>query len=734
LKNSTSILVGHTETLFAIVEPDNATNKNVTWSSTNTAIASVATDGVVTAVSAGEALIYVATKDGGHQAMCTVTVSPKEIPLTGVSLNKASTILVVGESEELIAEITPSNATNQNITWSSSNTTVAEVSEAGVVTAKNAGTANITVTTDDGNKTASCNVTVNKTPGAAVSAPTGASLVTSNSITINAVAAPGNGQTVEYAINTTNTAPSSGWQDSTTFTGLNWNTTYYIFARSKENTNYNAGTPSASLRVINAEWARTVSTGNDVSSFKSVAVDSSGNIYAAGSQSGTGVYTYGTGVTARGYSTYPNVVLVKYNSGGTAQWAKTVSTGNDDSFFSSVAVDSSGNIYTAGYQKGTGVYTYGTGVTARGSSTNGNVVLVKYNSGGTAQWAKTVSTGDDQSLFTSVAVDASGNIYTAGYQKGTGVYTYGTGVTAQGSAYNNNVDSSSGSNVVLVKYDSSGTAQWARTVSTGNDPSRFSSVAVDSSGNIYAAGSQRGTGVYTYGTGVTARGYSTYANVVLVKYNSGGTAQWAKTVVSTGNDVSSFSSVAVDSSGNIYAAGSQGGTGVYTYGTGVTAQGSSTNINNVVLVKYNSSGTAQWAKTVVSTGNDLSGFCSVAVDSSGNIYAAGYQGGTGVFTYGPGVTAQGSSQTTLLSGNALLVIYNSNGTAQWAKTVSTGNNASPFSSVAVDGSGNIYTAGSQVGSDIYTYGPGVTAQGSNSNSSGTSALAGLGNAVLVKYR
>jgi hypothetical protein len=92
-------------------------------------------------------------------------------------------------------------------------------------------------------------LTINKAAGAAVSAPTLNGTPTLNSITINAIAAPGNGQTVEYAINTSNTAPTTEWQPDTTFNGLNIGTTYYIFARSASNDTYNTGTASGRLSV-----------------------------------------------------------------------------------------------------------------------------------------------------------------------------------------------------------------------------------------------------------------------------------------------------------------------------------------------------------------------------------------------------------------------------------------------------------------------------------------------------
>jgi len=92
-------------------------------------------------------------------------------------------------------------------------------------------------------------ITITKAAGTAVNAPTGTLSVTGTSITVNAVIAPTNGQTIEYARNTTNSAPSSGWQTDTTFTGLSGSTTYYIFARSAQNSNYETGAASGSLTV-----------------------------------------------------------------------------------------------------------------------------------------------------------------------------------------------------------------------------------------------------------------------------------------------------------------------------------------------------------------------------------------------------------------------------------------------------------------------------------------------------
>ena len=158
-KTSLELTEGGTDTLTATITPNNATNKNVTWSTSNASIATV-NNGEVTAVSAGTATIT-ATADG-KSATCTVTVTAATVPVTGVTMNKTSTSLYVGDTETLTATVAPDNATNKAVTWTSSDSAVATVDQNGVVTAVAHGTATITVTTEDGNYTATCTVTVSR--------------------------------------------------------------------------------------------------------------------------------------------------------------------------------------------------------------------------------------------------------------------------------------------------------------------------------------------------------------------------------------------------------------------------------------------------------------------------------------------------------------------------------------------------------------------------------------------
>ena len=172
-KSELSLLTGNTGALTATVMPADATDKSVTWTSSDESIATVSNVGLVRGAKAGKATITVTTKDGGKTASCAVTVTDPVIRVTAVSLNKTSTELTEGGSETLAATVAPANATDKTISWTSSNTAVATVSADGKVQAVKAGTAVITVTTTDGRKTAACTVTVKaeSTPSGNTPAP-----------------------------------------------------------------------------------------------------------------------------------------------------------------------------------------------------------------------------------------------------------------------------------------------------------------------------------------------------------------------------------------------------------------------------------------------------------------------------------------------------------------------------------------------------------------------------------
>ncbi len=177
-----NLQTGTTQQLTATISPANATNQNVSWSSSSTAVCTVNASGLVSAVGAGNAVVTVTTQDGNKTATCNVAVTVQTIPVTGVSVSPVTATIGIGGTQQLTATVAPSNATNKNISWSSGNTAVATVSNSGLVTGAAAGTAIITVTTQDGNKTATSTITVAASQGSLTGA------VVSGTATVNLTA------------------------------------------------------------------------------------------------------------------------------------------------------------------------------------------------------------------------------------------------------------------------------------------------------------------------------------------------------------------------------------------------------------------------------------------------------------------------------------------------------------------------------------------------------------------
>ena len=152
-----NLIVGGSATLKATVNPDNATNRDVTWSTSNDKIATVE-NGVVKGVAPGTATITATA--GGMTATCKVTVALAVVPVESISLDQTQLKLYVGDHMTLKATVAPSNATDKAVTWKSDDETVATVDN-GTVTAVGEGEATIKATTNNG-KTASCTVTVTR--------------------------------------------------------------------------------------------------------------------------------------------------------------------------------------------------------------------------------------------------------------------------------------------------------------------------------------------------------------------------------------------------------------------------------------------------------------------------------------------------------------------------------------------------------------------------------------------
>jgi hypothetical protein len=313
-------------------------------------------------------------------------------------------------------------------------------------------------------------------------------------------------------------------------------------------------------------------------------------------------------------------------------WTQLLGTSSDEGA-ECVAVDAGGAVYVAGYTKG--------GLDNNTNSGGSDLFLVKYDTSGARQWTQQLGTSGDDAAK-GVAVDPSGNIYVAGYTKG-------------GLDGNTN---SGGSDLFLVKYDSSGARQWTQQLGTSGDDVA-EGVAVDPIGNIYVAG-------YTKGglDGNTSAGEN---DLFLVKYDSAGAKQWTRQLGSSYDDLAY--SVAVDGSGNIYVTGNT---------TGGLDGNTSAGENDLFLVKYDSDGAKQWTRQLGTSSYDKA--TGVAVDGSGDIYVTGY-------------TAGGLDGNTYAGwGDIFLVKYDSNGVKQWTQLLGSGDEDEGHG-VAVDASGAVYVTG-----------------------------------------
>ena len=167
-KQSATINKNLTETLACAVFPDEAQNKEVTWRSLNDAIATVSAAGLVTAVEEGVTQIIVTTVEGDFSDTCEVTVAIVHVASISVDPKLLPNLIVGGSQQQLTATVQPADATDKSVTWVSRNTSIAEVSINGVVSAKNGGEVYIVAIADDGGASDSCKVTVRGGSGTGV--------------------------------------------------------------------------------------------------------------------------------------------------------------------------------------------------------------------------------------------------------------------------------------------------------------------------------------------------------------------------------------------------------------------------------------------------------------------------------------------------------------------------------------------------------------------------------------
>ena len=163
---STSVAIGGTTSVEVSYSPSDTNVKNVTFSSNATSVATVSNEGIVTGVAAGNARITATATAASGTVSAYVDITVTAIAVTGVSISPSSASITVGETVQLGATISPSNATNKTVTWTTSDSSRASVSTSGLVTGLDEGSVTITATSNaDSTKKATCTVTITSSGG-----------------------------------------------------------------------------------------------------------------------------------------------------------------------------------------------------------------------------------------------------------------------------------------------------------------------------------------------------------------------------------------------------------------------------------------------------------------------------------------------------------------------------------------------------------------------------------------
>jgi uncharacterized delta-60 repeat protein len=319
-------------------------------------------------------------------------------------------------------------------------------------------------------------------------------------------------------------------------------------------------------------------------------------------------------------------VTIKYNSSGVQQWAARYDGALSEDIARSIAIDNSGNVYITG--------------SSRSSLLPGSedYLTIKYNSAGTQQWTSRYNgPGSNEDKAYAIVVDNNGNSYVTGSSRSSG--TPGS------------------EDYATVKYNSSGSQQWvSRYNGPGGGQDKAYAIVVDNNGNSYVTGESEGQG--------TGSDYAT------VKYDQNGNQQWDARYNGSGNDTDKAYAIVVDNNGNSFVTGE--------------SKGSSSG-SDYATVKYNSSGTQQWASRYNGPGNNEDKAYAIIVDNSGNSYVTGSSRNGGM--------QESSDYAT--------VKYNSTGVQQWdARYNGTGNNEDKAYAIIVDNSNNVLVTGSSRNSSL----------------------------------
>jgi gliding motility-associated-like protein len=434
---------------------------------------------------------------------------------------------------------------------------------------------------------------------------------------------------------------------------------------------------------VNFEWANQAGgTGVVDARGLSIITDASGNIYTTGFFNGQVDFDPGPGVYNLNPSDSIDLYVSKLDSSGKFVWAKQLSgiNGAIAARGKAITLDAVGNAFI------TGDFLDVTG--------NWNCFVSKLDASGNFFWTKQLGR---TSNGTSIKIDDSGNIYTAGLFSGESDFDPGPGTF--------NLFSGT-SALFLSKLDANGDFVWAKGVSGYNSGAGIYgqvtdgiTIALDGSQNIFISGSFVGTVDFDPGTAfyhITADDNSGSRDIFILKLDESGNFNWVKQIGGIENDY--VVSTAVNSSGEVYIAGNFSGTADFDPGSATYNLVAGTGIANTFISKLDNNGNFIWAKQLV---GNMQWCYSMALDNTGNLYTTGYFGGT--LDIDPGT---GTYNLSTPGYEIFISKLNGDGNLIWAKQI--GGTATIISnSIVPDMLGNVYTTGYFLSGEIdFDPGPG----------------------------
>jgi len=369
-------------------------------------------------------------------------------------------------------------------------------------------------------------------------------------------------------------------------------------------------------------------------------------------------------------------------------WAKALGGTNND-YGNSISIDASGNLLTTGIFSGTADFDPGPGVFTLSSAGLNDLFVTKTDGNGNFMWAKRIGSINNE-FCGSVTTDPSGNIIFTGYYNGTIDFDPGSGTA--------NLTASGYADVFVCKLDNTGNFVWAKSLGGPDNDDFGNSIVTDASGDIYLTGIFSGSADFDPAT--PAIYYLTSSggpDSFISKLSSTGSFMWAKAI--GGPDFDNGFSIAIDASNNVYATGYFTGSVDFNPGP-QTAMLTSAGFFDAYVLKLNATGDFQWAKRMGGSDDDFGS--ALTTDASGNVYSIGHYQSTADFDPDAGIY----NLTSVGSADIYISKLNSSGGFVWAKSIG-GSSYDDGFSIAVDGSGNVYTAGRFVG--IADFDPGTAA-------------------------